>query len=514
MDCVGSICSGNKISLFGVNPDSSIDIYKSYTPSRPSSVINAIKFHPDTEQLLCGGTDGAFQLTVDDISTAHPLNTMTGNVSCVTSNSQWIGLSQKNTMNVYSRESGQVISTKTHRDNYQALSFIANRYIIGADIRGEILIHNCNNHLLSTSFKGYVNQNGIQHIDVTKNRINWFIACNDSGFNYLFDITREKIIYYDYSHASPASQCAFNPIYSSLFVSCSLDQKVLVHDVNRKKIGIEFETKAPLSSVQYCRDSDKYIICGSTNGDLYLYDLRRYNMPLHETKTEGIILDLDIHPTLKVSALSPQINVEPEPVMSCAVTAVNSKKSKNREITESKPAMETEMKIQNTSENVQDQLGHSILSASDAVAGLPQYLSKRFGNVQIEDCPPTEEMKTEVLEEDPCDMSTSWRAPKRETESTNISKAKNVVNFSLSADDMNELEDRFRVIVKEEIAQSEKRIEEKVSGMMSQMHSDLVEQFITNDSSMEKHIERLFQFMVEFKHQNSELQHELRYAKF
>ena len=154
----------------------------------------------------------------------------------------------------------------------------------------------------------------------------------------------------------------------------------------------------------------------------------------------------------------------------------------------------------------------STLSASDAVAGLPQYLSERFGSVQIKDRAQTEEMKTEVLES-VCDMSTSWRAPKREKD-VNVREKKTVSSFSLSADDMNEMEDRFRTIVKEEIAQSEKRMEEKISGMMSQMHSDLLEQFITNDSSMEKHIEKLFQFMVECKHQNSELQHELRYAKF
>lgn len=500
MECVGSICSGNKISLFGVDNDASINIYKSYTPSRPSTVINSIKFHPDTDQLLCGGTKGAFQLNIDDISTRHSLEAITGNVSCVASNSQWIGLSQKNTMSVFCRKSGQMVTTKTHREHYQALSFIANRYIIGADIKGEILIHNCNSHLLSTSFKGYVNQNGIQSIDVTKNRINWFIACNDSGFSYLFDITREKIIYYDYSHRSPASQCSFNPVYSSLFVSCSLDQKVLVHDVNRKKIGIQFETKAPLSSVQYCRQSDKYIICGSTTGDLFLYDLRRYNQPLHETKTSHCILDLDIHPTLNLAALCPEPqDPEPDPVL---VPVGNGTAT-----SQSAESTEREMKTQHTKDSENEDRVQSILSPSDAVAGLPQYITERFGSVQLDD---SKEMKTEVADND---MST-WRATKQTKDKCNIPESNTTTNCSLSMDDMNEMEDRFRAIVKEEVQESEKRLEEKISGMMSQMHSDLVEQFITNDLSTEKNIEKLFQFMVEFKHQSDAIQHELKYAKF
>merc|ERR1712046_4264 len=96
----------------------------------------------------------------------------------------------------------------------------------------------------------------------------------------------------------------------------------------------------------------------------------------------------------------------------------------------------------------------------------------------------------------------TWRAATNQSrDESNIPAASTTKNCSLSMDDMNEMEDRFRSIVKEEVEKSEKRLEEKISGMMSQMHSDLVEQFITNDLSTEKNIEKLFQFMVEFKHQ-------------
>ena len=220
---------------------------------------------------------------------------------------------------------------------------------------------------------------------------------------------------------------------------------------------------------------------------------------MHEIKTGHCILDLDIHSTM--TTLPKPKDPEPERIVHCAAA------------TPSTETVETEMKTQCTTDIQESVMDQSTLSAFDAVAGLPQYITERFGNVQIndvDDCGQTEEMKTEVVERD----MGSWRAPKMENDGTNVPDSSTKTNCTLSMDDMNEIEDRMRAVVQEEVGKSEKRIEEKMSEMMGQMHSDLVEQFITNDLSTEKNIEKLFQFMVEFKHQVNGLTHDLKYAKF
>eukprot|EP01084_Bolivina_argentea_P158803 276626_1 len=451
MDCVGAICGDNKISFFGVDNDLCVNIYKSYTPSNIQSVTNAINYHPERDQLLCAGTHGINSIdseisnhTQQDFDFENkPILT---NVSCLTSNAQWFGYSTRNTMNVIAWDSRKLVTTKKHKEHFNAISFIANRYIIGGDNKGELLIHNCNSHLLSTTFDGYISQTCINCIDVTKNRINWFIASNDNGFNYLFDITREKLIYYDYTHSSPSNQCSFNPLYSSLFVSCGLDKQVLVHDINRKKIGIKLEAKAPLSCVKYLPGSEKYIICCSTNGDMYLYDLRRFTKPIQEVKTLNCIIGLDVHDTLKYSSL-------------------NSVDKEDKEVTELNADLGS---LSVTTEEIVNTEAMAIQSQSpisSAVAFLPEYMNKKFGNVK---------MKQNNAKVDKIEVITIDTNTKKD-------KAQTAAEQSESKDD--DLENKIREIVREEIESSEKRVLKEFGKMIHQLHSDLLEQFCMNEIS-------------------------------
>ena len=274
----------------------------------------------------------------------------------------------------------QVSSFTNHSNNFNAITFVANRYLIGGDTQGGIIIHNCNSHLLSCHFDKYIGMSGINCINNCKHRINWFISCNDNGYLYLFDITREKIIYqnnfnsanqnlintdtnnnsgsflnisgfssinsnnnnsnnnnnnisfntnrnnYSFSSnitSSVLNECCFNPVQSSLIVTCGLNKYLMVHDINTQKIIYNIETKSPLSCVSYLPTSDYYIMACSCNGDLYLYDTRKLSSNLNSSsfnseltsslssasalissiETGNCILGLSIHNCLQYSEI-------------------------------------------------------------------------------------------------------------------------------------------------------------------------------------------------------------------
>merc|ERR1739842_180869 len=69
----------------------------------------------------------------------------------------------------------------------------------------------------------------------------------------------------------------------------------------------------------------------------------------------------------------------------------------------------------------------------------------------------------------------------------------------------NSLEDKIRRIVREEVNKSETRVLLEMNSKFEQLHSDLLDQFITNEISAEKNMEKIFQCLKDFKSQNDSM---------
>lgn len=446
VDCVGSVCSNDAIFFFGIDQNASVVVYNSYKPLiKQSSLLNAIAWNLSTNKLLFAGDNGIF--VADEYAPLLKIHSSknNNNVSCISTNDRWYAYAISNYMNVVAYNDEQLVSSFKSDQEFTAVKLMNNRYLIAGDSSGGLMIHNCHSHLLSTNFKSkdYIQgQSSINCIDVCTNRMNWFTMCNDSRYTYVFDIAREKMIYAAGNHTSPVNECSFNPIQPSLIVSCGLDKRIILHDLRvneheqqMKNRVLSITAAVPLNCIQYLPMSEKYVLCCSTNGYIYVYDLRRSLKPVfvnneikHESQKCRCIIDLSIHPTLKYSEMHQKLNLN-----------VNQSKS-------------VDESISNFNE---------LSSISSAVAQLPNYMKQKFGIVDISNAFNDENIN----------------------ENKNKTSVKKLMIEKSTKAEMNE--SVIRKIIAEEIEKSEIRMMSKISHMMGQMHSDLIQQFVTNEMSFE-----------------------------
>merc|ERR1712013_473358 len=139
---------------------------------------------------------------------------------------------------------------------------------------------------------------------------------------------------------------------------------------------------------------------------------------------------------------------------------------------------------------------------SHAVADLPGYMNDKFGEVQLnaQSNRIAENTSTSASFAQSQSRSHIEAEEKVDLDSTDVMLMHSVNDLDLSAlpkqtagndqhvDDTESFEDKIRSIVREEVEQSEQRVLSKMCEMMSQLHSDMVDQFITNETSSEKNI--------------------------
>jgi len=257
-----------------------------------------------------------------------------------------------------------------------------------------------------------------------------------------------------------------------------------VHDVNRKKIAMQLEAQHPLSTVQYLPGSDKHIVCTSTNGYIYVYDLRKSNKPIYDTYIANCILNLDIHATLKYSAIRKAMMTKEE-------------EEENPQGTEEEEEQKVELRVETETET-RERVESPI---SSAVARLPSIhdLNKTFESIYIKSshANSAEIMTRNVNVKESKNDVVNSNEKEMQIECGNEMKSKiNRESESESKDEsMKETriltEAKVREIVREEVMRSEKRMLSEVAKMMNQVHLDLIEQFVHNEMSTEKHIQSL-----------------------
>merc|ERR1740116_541308 len=133
-----------------------------------------------------------------------------------------------------------------------------------------------------------------------------------------------------------------------------------------------------------------------------------------------------------------------------------------------------------------------------------EYMSQRFGKIDIKpeiqfDQIAVEETHVNNHSIDPNDNETNAN----NVETIPLDTTSLVEEVNVISDDS--LEDKIRRIVREEVKNSETRVLLEMNSKFEQLHSDLLDQFITNEISAEKNMEKIFQCLKDFKSLNDSM---------
>jgi len=126
-------------------------------------------------------------------------------------------------------------------------------------------------------------------------------AC-ESGHVGIWDANGNRFVHAFSDHKGPATGIVFSPVNAALMASTALDKKCILYDSQVKRKLSSIRVAEPLTSVDLNRDGSTLAL-GDTRGQVWIYDLRATQQPLHLQKSaaggrEG-------GPTSSVSFLSP-----------------------------------------------------------------------------------------------------------------------------------------------------------------------------------------------------------------
>jgi len=110
-------------------------------------------------------------------------------------------------------------------------------------------------------------------------------ASTDKGTLAFWDVIAAKEIQKFNEHKAPSTGLAFSPVNEVLVLSSGLDKRCVCYDTLTKKPASTISTELPLTSVEFASDGTNLVL-GTTQGLVYLYDLRYFNNPSAVIDTE------------------------------------------------------------------------------------------------------------------------------------------------------------------------------------------------------------------------------------
>ena len=103
-------------------------------------------------------------------------------------------------------------------------------------------------------------------------------ACADNGLLAFWDINTAKELQKFSEHKAPATGMAFSPVNEALVLTAGLDKRCVCYDTGTRKPISTIWTDIPLTSVEFAPDGTNLAL-GTSQGLVYLYDLRSFNSP-------------------------------------------------------------------------------------------------------------------------------------------------------------------------------------------------------------------------------------------
>ncbi|KAL0968436.1 hypothetical protein UPYG_G00266820 [Umbra pygmaea] len=188
-----------------------------------------------------------------------------------------------NTVNIWDLKAKRLHRTlKDHKEEVTCVSFNgSDSSIASGSTSGDIILHSITTNLSSKAFGHGTNQ-PIHDLKYSVVKRSLLGSVSDSGSVVLWDANTQKELHvFDSAHKAPASGLAFSPANDLLFVTVGLDKKIICYDTSSKIVLRSMRVDSPLTAIDFTPDGAGLVV-GSTQGRLYMYDLRNLSAP---TKT-------------------------------------------------------------------------------------------------------------------------------------------------------------------------------------------------------------------------------------
>ncbi|XP_010882091.1 protein NEDD1 isoform X2 [Esox lucius] len=188
-----------------------------------------------------------------------------------------------NSVNIWDLKGKRLHRTlKDHKEEVTCVSFNgSDSYIASGSTSGDIILHSITTNLSSKAFGHGTNQ-PIHDLKYSVVKRSLLGSVSDSGSVVLWDANTQKELHvFDGAHKAPASGLAFSPANDLLFVTVGLDKKIVCYDTSSKIVLRSMRVESPLTAIDFTPDGAGLVV-GSTQGRLYMYDLRNLSAP---TKT-------------------------------------------------------------------------------------------------------------------------------------------------------------------------------------------------------------------------------------
>ncbi|XP_036373864.1 protein NEDD1 [Megalops cyprinoides] len=171
-------------------------------------------------------------------------------------------------------------SLQDHKEEVTCVSFNgSDSYIASGSTSGDIILHSITTNLSSKPFGLGPNQ-PIHDLKYSYVKRSLLGSVSDSGTVVLWDANTQKELHvFEGSHKAPASGLAFSPANDLLFVTVGLDKKIICYDTSSKIVLRSMRVESPLTAIDFMPDGAGLAV-GSTQGRVYLYDLRNLNAPV------------------------------------------------------------------------------------------------------------------------------------------------------------------------------------------------------------------------------------------
>uniref|UniRef100_A0AAR2KGC5 Anaphase-promoting complex subunit 4-like WD40 domain-containing protein n=1 Tax=Pygocentrus nattereri TaxID=42514 RepID=A0AAR2KGC5_PYGNA len=189
-----------------------------------------------------------------------------------------------NTVNIWDLKTKRLHrSLKDHKEEVTCVSFNGgDSYIASGSTSGDIILHSITTNLSSKPF-GHGPNEPVHDLRYSLIKRSLLGSVSDSGSVVLWDVNTQKELHtFEGAHKAPASGLCFSPANDLLFITVGLDKKMVCYDTSSKIIFRSKQVESPLTAVDFTPDGAGLVV-GSTQGRIYLYDLRNLSAPVKTT---------------------------------------------------------------------------------------------------------------------------------------------------------------------------------------------------------------------------------------
>ncbi|XP_017330280.2 protein NEDD1 isoform X3 [Ictalurus punctatus] len=189
-----------------------------------------------------------------------------------------------NTVNIWDLKTKRLHrSLKDHKEEVTCVSFNGgDSYIASGSTSGDIILHSITTNLSSKAF-GHGPNEPVHDLKYSLIKRSLLGSVSDSGSVVLWDTNTQKELHtFEGAHKAPASGLAFSPANDLLFITVGLDKKIVCYDTSSKIIFRSKQIESPLTAVDFTPDGAGLVV-GSTQGRIYMYDLRNLSAPVKTT---------------------------------------------------------------------------------------------------------------------------------------------------------------------------------------------------------------------------------------